>query len=334
MENEAGQRVVLETGQPVAATPGGLVSGLEDLPVETDVCRAHLLWLPPEPTEPGSRYDLVLNGGHQEVTVQSVERAPASGRGRIEIVWRAPRIVALDPFDANPVTGRTLVHDGDELVGGGVLSMEGYADQRSLITVRATNLRRVEHRIDRAARAERNGHEGGVMWLTGLSAAGKSTLAIEVERELFRRGYQIYVLDGDNVRQGLNANLGFSPEDRSENIRRVGEVAALMARAGMIAVTAFISPYRSDRARARAAMPGAFHEIYVKCDLATCERRDPKGLYRKARTGDIAEFTGISAPYEEPEAPDLVVDTSAADVEACVAAIVGYVLANFAFSRD
>ena len=330
----AGQSIVFETGQSVAATPGGLVSGLEDVPVETDVCRAHLLWLPPEPPEPGARYSLVLNGGRQEVTVQSVEWVPAFGRGRIEVVWRTPQIVALDPFDANPITGRVLVYDDDELVGGGVLNMKGYADQRDLITVRATNLQWVEHRVDGATRAERNGHQGGVMWLTGLSAAGKSTLAIEVEKQLFQRGCQIYVLDGDNIRQGLNANLGFSPEDRSENIRRVGEVAALMARAGMIAVTAFISPYRSDRARARTAMPDAFHEIYIRCDLETCEQRDPKGLYKKARAGGIAEFTGISAPYEEPEAPELVVDTSAADIEACVATIVEYVLNNFAFNQD
>ena len=330
----AGQSIVFETGQSVAATPGGLVSGLEDVPVETDVCRADLLWLPPEPPEPGARYSLVLNGGRQEVTAQSVEWVPAFGRGRIEVVWRAPQIVALDPFDANPITGRVLVYDDDELVGGGVLNMKGYADQRDLITVRATNLQWVEHRVDGATRAERNGHQGGVMWLTGLSAAGKSTLAIEVEKQLFQRGCQIYVLDGDNIRQGLNANLGFSPEDRSENIRRVGEVAALMARAGMIAVTAFISPYRSDRSRAREAMPDAFHEIYVRCDLATCEQRDPKGLYKKARAGDIAEFTGISAPYEEPEAPELVVDTGAAGIEACVATIVEYVLNNFAFNQD
>ena len=333
-EAHAGQNVVLETSQPVAATPGGLVSHLEQLPVETDVCLARLGWLPRALPAPGASYSIVLNGVPQLVTVQSVDQAPGPASGVIEVVLRVPQIVALDPFDANPITGRILVYDDDELVGGGVLSMKGYADQRDLITVRATNLQWVEHRVDGATRAERNGHQGGVMWLTGLSAAGKSTLAIEVEKQLFQRGYQSYVLDGDNIRQGLNANLGFSPEDRSENIRRVGEVAALMARAGMIAVTAFISPYRSDRSRAREAMPDAFHEIYVRCDLATCEQRDPKGLYKKARAGDIAEFTGISAPYEEPEAPELVVDTGAAGIEACVATIVEYVLNNFAFNQD
>jgi bifunctional enzyme CysN/CysC len=164
--------------------------------------------------------------------------------------------------------------------------------------------------VSNAQRVTRNRHTGGVLWLTGLSGAGKSTLAMAVEQRLFEEGFQVYVLDGDNVRHGLNANLGFSPEDRAENIRRVGEVAALFADAGFIVITAFISPYRSDRARARQASGDSFYEVYVEADLATCEARDPKGLYVKARRGEIADFTGISAPYEAPEDPALTVDTS------------------------
>jgi bifunctional enzyme CysN/CysC len=163
------------------------------------------------------------------------------------------------------------------------------------------------------------------MWFTGLSGAGKSTLAMEVEQRLFAKGYQVYVLDGDNVRRGLNANLGFSPDDRAENIRRVGEVAALFADAGLVCITAFISPYRDDRHRARAAAPDAFHEIFISADLETCERRDPKGLYKKARAGEIAAFTGVSAPYEAPASPELTVDTETHTVDECVAQIVNYV---------
>jgi bifunctional enzyme CysN/CysC len=150
-----------------------------------------------------------------------------------------------------------------------------------------------------------------------------------VEQELFRRGYQTYVLDGDNVRRGLNANLSFSPEDRAENIRRVGEVAALFADSGQIVVTAFISPYRSDRQRARAAAQDGFHEIYIKARLETCEKRDPKGLYRRARSGEIAEFTGVTAPYELPESPELTVDTDRLSIEESVAAVLDYVERNF-----
>ena len=168
-----------------------------------------------------------------------------------------------------------------------------------------------------------------MLWFTGLSGAGKSTLALALERELFAKGYQVYVLDGDNIRGGLNANLGFSPEDRAENIRRVGEVASLFADAGFIVISSFISPYRSDRERARAAAKDAFHEVYVKASLAACEDRDPKGLYKRARKGEIAEFTGISSPYEAPEQPDLVVPTDELPIEECLAKLIRYVEGRF-----
>jgi len=195
-----------------------------------------------------------------------------------------------------------------------------------------TNIFTVHSRIDAPARAERNRHKGGVLWLTGLSGAGKSTLAIELERALFRAGYHVYVLDGDNLRHGLNSNLGFSHEDRTENIRRVGEVAALFADAGFICISAFISPYRADRAGARNAARNGFHEIYVKADVATCERRDPKGLYERARRGEIPDFTGVSAPYEIPESPELTVDTMAFGVDESVQQVLDYVERKFILS--
>ena len=181
------------------------------------------------------------------------------------------------------------------------------------------------HGVTLDARTARNGHQGAVLWFTGLSGAGKSTLALALEAELFARGYQVYVLDGDNVRSGLNANLSFSPEDRAENIRRVGEVAALFADAGFIVISSFISPYRSDRQRARAAGGERFHEIYVKASLEVCEERDPKGLYKRARLGEIKDFTGIQSPYEEPETPQLVIDTSRLDVADALLELLRYV---------
>ncbi len=194
---------------------------------------------------------------------------------------------------------------------------------------RSSNVSRVEHRVSDEMRQRRNGHTGGVIWFTGLSGSGKSTLATEVERRLFDKGYQVYMLDGDNLRHGLNADLGFSPEDRTENIRRVGETAALFAGAGMIVVCAFISPYRSDRARARRAAPRGFHEVYIKADLATCEGRDHKGLYARARAGEIPDFTGISAPYEPPETCELVVDTNDANVDESTRHLIDYVEVAF-----
>ncbi len=154
-------------------------------------------------------------------------------------------------------------------------------------------------------------HRGVCLWFTGLSGSGKSSIARETENLLYEKGIRTYVLDGDNIRHGLNSDLGFSPEDRNENIRRIGEVAKLFVDAGIIVMTAFISPYRQDRDRVRKILnDGEFIEIYVEADLETCEKRDPKGLYKKARSGEIKEFTGISAPYEKPENPELIINTS------------------------
>ena len=166
---------------------------------------------------------------------------------------------------------------------------------------------------------------GVTIWLTGLSGSGKSTIAVAAERELTNRGRLAFVLDGDNIRHGLNAKLGFSPEDRAENIRRIGEVSKLFTEAGMIVFTSFISPYRSDRDAVRALMgPGDFVEIYLDASLETCEQRDVKGLYKKARAGEIPEFTGISAPYEAPESPELVLDTNRQSIEESVGKLVEY----------
>ncbi len=179
--------------------------------------------------------------------------------------------------------------------------------------------------ITKEMRAQKNGHRGIVLWFTGLSACGKSTIATELEKHLFEKGCDVFILDGDNVRHGLNNDLGFSPEDRDENIRRIGEVAHLFAEAGTIALTSFISPYKKDRERARKLNEkGDFIEVYVKAPLSVCEERDPKGLYKKARQGIIPEFTGISAPYEEPDNAEIVIETDKMDVDASVKCIMDY----------
>lgn len=199
--------------------------------------------------------------------------------------------------------------------------------QRPAVITPPPNLSAVAHHVAPAARRQRHGHDGAVVWLTGLSGAGKSTLAMGLEACLLEQGYACYVLDGDNIRHGLNANLGFSPADRSENIRRAGEVAALFADAGLICITAFISPYRADRAGARAAASrcAAFHEVHVAADLSTCEARDPKGLYRRARAGELREFTGIDAPYESPPAPELTIHSGREAEGQSLAALVAYI---------
>jgi adenylyl-sulfate kinase len=173
--------------------------------------------------------------------------------------------------------------------------------------------------VAQSARRRLLGQRGCVLWLTGLSGSGKSTLAWALEKRLMREGRLAYVLDGDNIRHGLNADLGFKPADRVENLRRIGQVAALFAEAGLIAITAFISPYRSTRSVARTvAGAGRFLEVFCHAPLAVCEQRDPKGLYRKARAGELKDFTGVDAPYEPPQSPDLVLNTAECSVAACV----------------
>jgi bifunctional enzyme CysN/CysC len=190
---------------------------------------------------------------------------------------------------------------------------------------KATNVTFVDHRVTTEERWRRNGHRGGILWLTGLSASGKSTLAMAAERWLFEQGWQGVVLDGDNLRYGLCADLGFSPEDRAENIRRAGEVAILLASGGSIVLASFISPYRGDRDRIRRSADGLFHEVWLSAGLGVCEGRDPKGLYRKARAGQISDFTGVSAPYEPPERPELVLDTGSCGPEQSVVELFAYI---------
>lgn len=182
-----------------------------------------------------------------------------------------------------------------------------------------------EATITRSDRERLNGHRGVILWFTGLSGSGKSTLAHAVEAQLFERGYRTFVLDGDNVRHGLCADLGFSDRDRQENIRRIGEVAKLFMEAGVITLAAFVSPFRADRDRVRALVAdGEYIEVYCQASLDVCEQRDVKGLYAKARAGQIPEFTGISSPYEAPEAAELQIDTGSRSLEDCVAQVLDY----------
>jgi bifunctional enzyme CysN/CysC len=340
-----GESVGITIDEQLFLERGEIASHEDTPPLETNVFHARLFWLGRKPLQRGDAYRLRLQTHEVQVIVEQIEAVydpvalaqhPAEKVERNEIAdvtLRSYAMLALDEATQNPKTGRFVLTDGANILAGGAIAMRDYPDQRELVTVRSTNITAVAHRITTDLRQGRNGHTGGVLWFTGLSGAGKSTIAMAVEQELFRHGYQVYVLDGDNVRRGLNANLGFSPEDRAENIRRVGEVAALFADSGQVVVTAFISPYRSDRQRAREAARDGFHEIFIKASLATCEKRDPKGLYRRARSGEIAEFTGVTAPYEAPDSPELTIDTDSLTIDQSIAAVLAYVEQNFRKSR-
>ena len=194
---------------------------------------------------------------------------------------------------------------------------------------KATNIKWHHGKITKEDRAKLLNQKGATIWLTGLSGSGKSTIAVELEHALIENKHQAYILDGDNIRHGLNKNLGFSPEDRTENIRRIGEVAKLFTEANIITIAAFVSPYREDRENVRKLLDhGEFIEIYVKCSLEVCEERDTKGLYKKARAGEVKDFTGISAPYEEPLNPELTIDSSKLSVEEATRTILDYLEAK------
>jgi len=337
MAVRAGQCVGVTLNEQLFVERGEMASLVTNPPMLTNVFRGRLFWLGRNPLAEGNRYKLKFGTAEHMVEVEKIERvvdvqdlgtadSKVVERNAVgEVVFRTRRQIAVDPFSINMLTGRFVIVEDYDIVGGGLISMDGYADQRPGQTVRSTNITRVEHRVGIDERWDVNGHRGGILWLTGLSGAGKSTLGFSLEQHLFRKGYQVYVLDGDNVRHGLCADLGFSPEGRVENIRRVGHAAGLFARAGFVVITAFISPYRADRDRIRAIDPEIFHEIHIDADLATCESRDPKGLYAKARRGEIEDFTGISAPYEPPVSPELVVNTANHSVEECLVQLDRYV---------
>lgn len=335
----AGQSVGITLSERIFVERGHIAAHKDNLPMMTNVFRANIFWLSDKPLAVGNSYTVRFCTSEAKVNIQSIDmmvdtqtlhkdkNATKLEKNNVaEITFRSRDMIAIDPHTHNFKIGRAVIYDDYKVVGGGLINMDGYADQRQSSMPKSENIYKVSHSVTPDMRAERFGYYGGIFWFTGLSGSGKSTLAVAVEKEIFDRGMNAYVLDGDNVRYGLNSDLGFSPEDRTENIRRVGEVAALQANSGIIVLSAFISPYLMDREKARAAAPNCFHEIYIKANLETCENRDPKGLYKKARKGDIKDFTGIDSPYEPPINPDLIVDTANNDVETCAKQIVNYVL--------
>lgn len=334
---KAGQSIGITLDQRIFVERGHVASLVSQRPIESHRLTVRLFWLASNPLTAGKTYTLKLATAEHRVSVEKIVEvlniddltagsADKVSRNEIaDVVLHSRSLVAVDLAIDLPRTGRGVLLDGNDVVGGFVVTQADAVDAR--------NLQRVEHAVTPTERSRANGHHGAVLWLTGLSGAGKSTIAMGLERTLFERGRQVYVLDGDGVRQGLNGDLGFSPDDRAENIRRVAETARLFAEAGMIVVTALISPTREDRARAREIGGAYFREVYVAADLETCESRDPKGLYRRARVGEIPEFTGVSAPYEAPEAAELVIDTGALAIDEAVAELVAFAEATTALKH-
>lgn len=328
----AGESIGVTFHEPVFCNRGDVISHVHQPPLLDYAFRTACFWLDETPPQVGEQVTVQFGPTTARAVISAIESVVDSSSLQALSIDRIPRYAlvqlrlrsaALMPLDEHAsfsASSRLVVLRGRDAVAGGIVS--------GVITGNVPrNVYHADHLVSREEREHRNAHRGAVIWLTGLSGAGKSTLAMALERKLFALGASVYVLDGDNIRMGLNSDLGFSAADRAENIRRIGEVAALFADAGTIVITAFISPMRRDREIARQAAGDRFHEVYVSADVVTCEARDTKGLYKRARSGEISEFTGISAPYEPPDAPELVLDTVATPVDACVDELVSYVAA-------
>ncbi len=327
-EAVAGQSVTLVLADEVDVSRGDVLAAADSPPAVADQFQATLVWMHDEPMLPGRPYFLKLGTRsvpasvtdlRHKVNVNTLEHVAAKQLelneiGLCNVSTDAP--VAFDPYGECRDTGGFVLIDKltNDTVGAGMLHFA---------LRRAENVHWQALDVNRGARAGLKRQQPCVLWFTGLSGAGKSTIANLVEKQLFARGRHTYLLDGDNVRHGLNRDLGFTEADRVENIRRVAEVARLMADAGLIVLVSFISPFRAERRMARERMgEGEFIEVFVDTPLAEAEKRDPKGLYRKARQGLIRNFTGIDSPYEPPENPELTIDTTRLDAEAAAAEVI------------
>jgi bifunctional enzyme CysN/CysC len=320
-----GESIGLSLTDQIFVERGHVATHERDGACEGQQFRARIFWIHEEKLRPGAPITVRLLSQETTAEVMAIEkvvdattlsevRRPAGeayvGRHEVaEVSIRTKKPLAFDVGGQIAPTSRFAIYTGRAPTGGGVILPDRYF-QRGREGGVAANLFWSTGRINRAAREARNGHPGLVVWLTGLSGSGKSTIAAELERQLFLSGRQVYLIDGDNLRHGLNAGLSFAAADRTENIRRAGEAAKLVADAGLIVITAFISPFAADRDRVRASLPaGRFVEVFVNAPLDVCKVRDPKGLYARAERGEIKEFTGVSSPYEAPTAPEIEVRT-------------------------
>jgi bifunctional enzyme CysN/CysC len=335
-----GESIVMTLDDEIDVSRGSMIVRARNRPEITRSIDADLCWMDEEAMRADRPYVIQHTTRRTQayvskvvyrMNVNSLHREEASTFklneiGRVELETADP--LFIDAYKVNRATGAFILIDPDTnatvaagMIRGVAENVAPYGTESETGTERAASPNVVweDLNVPREERESRNGHQAAVMWLTGLSGSGKSTIAKELERRLYDRGCQTMMLDGDNVRHGLSGDLGFSARDRKENIRRVGEVARLFFEQGNITLCTFVSPYQEDRDRVRQLLPDdRFFEVHVDCDIEVCKERDPKGLYAKAESGEIANFTGISAPYEEPASPEVVVHSDTDDVEACV----------------
>ena len=339
-----GDCIGLTLSDQIFVDVGNIAAKVESPPKLMNRFEANLFWLSGHKLKLNQKYKFKINTGEYSIIIKEVKKIidtdnldSKSSKNVLkndicEVVIHSSQLIPMDDFSVNQKTGRFCLLDESGIVAGGILNLKNYPDQRESSENLNKNIIAEEFFINEIDRSMMSKHRPGIIWLTGLSGSGKSTIAKAVEKKLFLENFSVFSLDGDNLRLGLNRGLSFTPEDRTENIRRTAEVAKLFSQAGFIVIVSLISPYRSERRKARDVRPEIFRLIYTKASVDECSKRDVKGLYAKAKTGEIKNFTGISSPYEEPEAPDLIIDTISESVEQSVNKLYKFIKKEFSFS--
>ena len=336
-----GECVGFTIDQDIFVERGNIVSFVQSAPKLVNTFEASIFWLSDIPLNLEKKYTIKLTTAEYKVNFEKINKVIDTNdlskkevndifRNDVaEVTISSQLLVPVDNFYDNPSTSRFIVTDGFEVVGGGIVNTDNYPNQRKLRNKTNQNIVPISSKISEVDRTAKQKHRPGIIWFTGLSGSGKSTIAKEVEKRMFSKGFNVFILDGDNLRSGLNKDLDFSPEGRMENIRRTAEVAALFSSAGFLVITSLISPYKSERKKARMIRPEIFKEIYIKASLKVCMQRDIKGLYAKASSGEIKNFTGLSAPYEVPDSPDLILETDNISIEKTIDKLENYIIKEF-----
>ena len=339
-EYSEGDCVGITLTEQIFVDKGNIISHSFNLPKLMKTFEANLFWLTEKKLDFQKKYYLKINTGQYTVNISQINKIIDTQNLKsitgnklpkkndvCEIVIHSSQLIPMDDFKINPKTARFCLLDEDEIIAGGIVNLDNYPDQRELRS--DPNVRSENFNVTTVDRTSKFKHRSGIVWMTGLSGSGKSSIAKEVEKKLFLKDFNVFTLDGDNLRLGLNKGLSFSVEDRTENIRRTAEVAKLFTDAGFIVLVSLISPYRSERKKAKDITPEYFKEIYVDASIDACIKRDVKGLYAKALRKEIENFTGISSPYEKPLTPDLVLKTEKESLEKSVSKLENYIIEEF-----
>ena len=343
-EYNQGECLGITLDEQIFVDVGNVASRPEKPPKLMNRFEANIFWLSQKKVKLNKKYDMKINTGQYQVSINEIKKVidtndlqskknyDVTKNDICELVFHSSQLIPMDNYSDIKSTGRFCLLDENEIVAGGILNLKNFPDQREVLSESKKNIIPEEFYVSEIDRSVMLKHRPGIIWLTGLSGSGKSTIAKGVEKKLFSDHFNVFSLDGDNLRLGLNKDLSFSPEDRTENIRRTAEVAKLFSQAGFLVIVSLISPYRSERRKARDIRPEIFRLIYTKASVDICSKRDVKGLYAKAKSGEIKSFTGISSPYEEPQKPDLVINTAKEQVHESIERLYNFIKKEFSFS--